>query len=61
MPDVLISYNLKYNINFAIPHSAVVTRRKMADKRQRGLSIQSHVVSGYGGNKSANFPLQVNI
>jgi hypothetical protein len=34
---------------------------KMAEKRQRVLSIQSHVVSGYVGNKSATFPLQVNI
>ncbi|XP_023713305.1 pyridoxal kinase isoform X1 [Cryptotermes secundus] len=31
----------------------------MAEKRQRVLSIQSHVVSGYVGNKSATFPLQV--
>ena len=61
MPGVLISYTLKYNIHFAIPHSAVVTRTKMAGKRQRVLSIQSHVVSGYVGNKSATFPLQVNI
>lgn len=34
---------------------------KMAEKRQRVLSIQSHVVSGYVGNKSATFPLQVKI
>lgn len=27
----------------------------------RVLSIQSHVVSGYVGNKSAVFPMQVNI
>ena len=26
---------------------------------RRVLSIQSHVVSGYVGNKSATFPLQV--
>jgi len=26
---------------------------------KRVLSIQSHVVSGYVGNKSATFPLQV--
>ncbi|KAK8738975.1 hypothetical protein OTU49_003768 [Cherax quadricarinatus] len=31
----------------------------MADKIVRVLSIQSHVVSGYVGNKSACFPLQV--
>ena len=28
---------------------------------KRVLSIQSHVVSGYVGNKSATFPLQVNL
>ena len=28
---------------------------------RRVLSIQSHVVSGYVGNKSATFPLQVRI
>lgn len=28
---------------------------------KRVLSIQSHVVSGYVGNKCAVFPLQVNI
>jgi len=31
----------------------------MADLEARVLSIQSHVVSGYVGNKSATFPLQV--
>jgi len=31
----------------------------MADGLRRGLSIQSHVVSGYVGNKSATFPLQL--
>ena len=31
----------------------------MADSPQRILSIQSHVVSGYVGNKSATFPLQL--
>ncbi|XP_069695577.1 pyridoxal kinase isoform X2 [Periplaneta americana] len=31
----------------------------MAEKSPRVLSIQSHVVSGYVGNKSATFPLQV--
>jgi len=31
----------------------------MADLDARVLSIQSHVVSGYVGNKSATFPLQV--
>ncbi|XP_066991188.2 pyridoxal kinase isoform X2 [Anabrus simplex] len=31
----------------------------MTDKSPRVLSIQSHVVSGYVGNKSATFPLQV--
>lgn len=31
----------------------------MADPSPRVLSIQSHVVSGYVGNKSATFPLQV--
>ncbi|XP_071443073.1 pyridoxal kinase [Hetaerina americana] len=31
----------------------------MADPSRRVLSIQSHVVSGYVGNKSASFPLQV--
>lgn len=31
----------------------------MAEKYPRVLSIQSHVVSGYVGNKSATFPLQV--
>lgn len=30
----------------------------MEKKQQRVLSIQSHVVSGYVGNKSATFPLQ---
>lgn len=31
-----------------------------SEKTPRILSIQSHVVSGYVGNKSATFPLQVN-
>ena len=31
----------------------------MSDLSQRLLSIQSHVVSGYVGNKSATFPLQL--
>ena len=31
----------------------------MSDLDQRVLSIQSHVVSGYVGNKSATFPLQL--
>ena len=31
----------------------------MADSSERILSIQSHVVSGYVGNKSAAFPLQL--
>lgn len=30
------------------------------DKKRHVLSIQSHVVSGYVGNKCATFPLQVN-
>ena len=33
----------------------------MSDCSRRVLSIQSHVVSGYVGNKSAAFPLQVQI
>lgn len=33
--------------------------RDMEDAIPRVLSIQSHVVSGYVGNKSASFPLQV--
>lgn len=32
-----------------------------AECELRVLSIQSHVVSGYVGNKSATFPLQVSI
>ena len=31
----------------------------MSDSTRRVLSIQSHVVSGYVGNKSAAFPLQL--
>ena len=31
----------------------------MSDLPLRVLSIQSHVVSGYVGNKSATFPLQL--
>ena len=31
----------------------------MADLPERILSVQSHVVSGYVGNKSATFPLQL--
>lgn len=31
----------------------------MSEPVRRVLSIQSHVVSGYVGNKSATFPLQV--
>ena len=31
----------------------------MSDQENRILSIQSHVVSGYVGNKSATFPLQL--
>ena len=34
---------------------------KMRDSNPRVLSIQSHVVSGYVGNKSATFPLQVGV
>lgn len=30
-----------------------------ADDNRRVLAIQSHVVHGYVGNKSATFPLQV--
>lgn len=30
-----------------------------SDTNKRVLSIQSHVVHGYVGNKSATFPLQV--
>jgi len=60
-PETFLSVlSKKYKISFVITHSAVVTRTKMAEKRQRVLSIQSHVVSGYVGNKSATFPLQVN-
>lgn len=32
----------------------------ISNQELRVLSIQSHVVSGYVGNKSATFPLQVN-
>ena len=32
---------------------------KMGSEELRVLSIQSHVVSGYVGNKSATFPLQL--
>ena len=32
---------------------------QMADSSERILSIQSHVVSGYVGNKSATFPLRL--
>jgi pyridoxine kinase len=33
---------------------------KMEEERtRRVLSVQSHVVSGYVGNKSATFPLQL--
>lgn len=32
---------------------------KMSERETRVLSIQSHVVHGYCGNKSAVFPLQV--
>ena len=31
----------------------------MSDLAPRVLSVQSHVVSGYVGNKSATFPLQL--
>ena len=33
--------------------------RTMSSNELRVLSIQSHVVSGYVGNKSATFPLQL--
>jgi len=36
-----------------------IISRTMADSTERILSIQSHVVSGYVGNKSATFPLQL--
>ena len=32
---------------------------EMSDSARRVLSVQSHVVSGYVGNKSAAFPLQL--
>lgn len=32
---------------------------KQSNQQKRVLSIQSHVVHGYVGNKSATFPLQV--
>ena len=36
-----------------------LTPLEMACPDQRVLSIQSHVVTGYVGNKSATFPMQV--
>jgi hypothetical protein len=59
--EVIISSYL-VRCNSAIKTILVtLTLTKMAEKRQRVLSIQSHVVSGYVGNKSATFPLQVKI
>ena len=46
-------YNLKFYFIIGI------VSRTMADSTERILSIQSHVVSGYVGNKSATFPLQL--
>ncbi len=39
--------------------SSSTTTTAMADLTDRILSVQSHVVSGYVGNKSATFPLQL--
>lgn len=39
--------------------SLIGTAARMALVGPKVLSIQSHVVSGYVGNKSATFPLQV--
>lgn len=38
---------------------AFSTSTAQADDNKRVLAIQSHVVHGYVGNKSATFPLQV--
>ena len=46
---------------FADPQTILIIGNitQMADSSERILSIQSHVVSGYVGNKSATFPLQL--
>lgn len=52
-------------VSFSL-HSSGLTTRNFSDSKKlstmdkrRVLSIQSHVVHGYAGNKSATFPLQV--
>ena len=40
-------------------HITYSSRNIMSSNELRVLSIQSHVVSGYVGNKSATFPLQL--
>ena len=52
----------KFFIHFYISSSVIITyssRNIMSSNELRVLSIQSHVVSGYVGNKSATFPLQL--
>merc|ERR1711894_367783 len=50
---------LIYTHSSRIMIKKVNTISGMADFSERILSIQSHVVSGYVGNKSATFPLQL--
>jgi hypothetical protein len=45
-----------FNVSFIF---RLVTVRMEEERSKRVLSIQSHVVSGYVGNKSATFPLQL--
>lgn len=59
---LLYSKLLKHNYLIG-NHLLRTTRTKMTNNfkslDKRVLSIQSHVVHGYVGNKSATFPLQV--
>lgn len=52
-------YQKLYHLNLTKNVLQGIVARTMADSTERILSIQSHVVSGYVGNKSATFPLQL--
>lgn len=47
------------NTNVFVAAGLTFKNVEMDTPNQRVLSIQSHVVAGYVGNKSATFPLQV--
>ena len=60
--SLIDDFNVYISITFltlSIVTSEEKWNRMNATEELRVLSIQSHVVSGYVGNKSATFPLQL--